>query len=151
MEHRHSGKKFKSRVRHWYTYQNPRIGRDYIRDISPDKIPWKYIEPPTSLSDVEMTASTDTMALDFVDDSDIVRDKEESQDGYFEEEEPVEEEDIFGAEDWNEDEEEQKDQKSQQKEKKKKKKKKKKKGEEEEEKRDPFFFEDEEDDDDFDW
>lgn len=40
MVHRHSGKKFKSKVRKWYTYQNPRVGRDYKRDVSPDKIPW---------------------------------------------------------------------------------------------------------------
>ena len=71
MEHRHSGKKFKSRVRPWFAYQNPKIGHDYKRDISPDKIPWKYIKPPTPLTEEAMTASTDTMGLDFVDDSDL--------------------------------------------------------------------------------
>lgn len=40
MEHRHDGKKFKSKVRPWYAYQNPRVGRDVKRDKDPDKTPW---------------------------------------------------------------------------------------------------------------
>lgn len=62
MEHRHGDMKFKSKIRPWYAYQNPRVGRDYKRDKDPDKIPWDMpvMDEP---SDQDMLVSNDTVGI----------------------------------------------------------------------------------------
>ncbi len=62
MVHRHDGKKFKSKIRPWYAYQNPRVGRDYKRDKDPDKIPWKTPEMAEP-SEENLLVSNDTTGL----------------------------------------------------------------------------------------
>ncbi len=76
MEHRHSGEKFKSNIRPWYAFQNPRVGRDYKRDKSPDKIPWDGpdIEGAEGSDMLVSNDSSDFGADEFMDDEFYVED-----------------------------------------------------------------------------
>ena len=120
MDHRHNGKKFKSKIRPWYAFQNPRVGRDVKRDKNPDKIPWDspMMEEPM---DEDLLVSNDTTGMpydEFMDDP-FMSEEDSADFGT----------DSFVAEDTG----------------KKKKKKKRRKGEEEEEvqkvKTDPWYIE----------
>ena len=122
MEHEHGGEKFKSRIRRWYTYQNPTVGRDFKRDIPADQIPW--VVEPTEPDDETLMAGTDSSWSELQGDSTGTG-----------------QEDFFGEDDYEEE-------LGEEEEKKKKKKKKKKGEEEEEEKLDPFFYGDEDEDED---
>ena len=62
MVHRHDGKKFKSKIRPWYTFQEPRVGRDYKRDKNPDKIPWRGPEFDVQ-GEGDLLVSNDTTGL----------------------------------------------------------------------------------------
>ncbi|QNL23096.1 hypothetical protein HZR84_14495 [Hyphobacterium sp. CCMP332] len=76
MEHRHSGEKFKSKIRPWYAFQNPRVGRDYKRDKSPDKIPWDGpdIEGAEARDMLVSNDSSDFGGDEFMDDEFYVED-----------------------------------------------------------------------------
>jgi hypothetical protein len=123
MVHRHDGKKFKSKIRPWYAYQEPRVGRDVKRDKNPDKIPWDGPDFDGA-DDEDLLVSNDTALTDdfinddFYIDSDSLSDNDVAPDESF-----LGDDEFF-------DEEEEEDEKP-----KKRKKRKGKKGEEEPEKK----------------